>query len=198
MQLFVTSECPIESARALDDARVVNQCRETAQLICTALLDFGVSVPYRPTHPHHPVTKWVASDHDHLGWAVDHLRALRDEHLHRFPGSAEHRSAALVLPVACDFLDRSMTGMPDLFQNSARNDDLGLDFTHLPVFDAYRAYLSARWLTASRAPRWTRRVAPSWHDPDRRDGACATTPASACSCGPTLSTGRTAGTAPPT
>jgi hypothetical protein len=162
MQLFVTDECPVQSAQALDDARVVNQCGETAQLICAALADVGVPTPYRTTHLRHPITRWVMADHDHLGWAVDHLRALRDEHQFRYPSSPPHRSAELVLPVACDFLDRSMTGMPSGWQNSARHEALGLDFTHLPVTEAYRAYLMARWSSASRAPRWTRRAAPSW------------------------------------
>jgi len=57
VNLFATSIDPAECAASLDDARVVNPCRETAQLVSTALADAGLPNPYNPTHPHHPVTR---------------------------------------------------------------------------------------------------------------------------------------------
>lgn len=171
MQLFVTYECPRLSAWALDDARVVNQCRETAQLISTALDARGIEAPYRWTHPEHPVAKWVKADLDNLAWAVDHLRALKDEHLYRFPASKEHKSAQLVLPVAdmamAQFMkeENRLTGMPSSFCNCAGNALLDLNFHHLPVHEAYRMYLEARWATSPKPVRWTRRGRPVWTTP---------------------------------
>lgn len=163
MNLFATSRDPAEAAAWLDDARVVNQCRETAQLVSAALADRGLPAPYRPTHLRHPVTRWVLAGDDGFLWALDHLEALAHEHRRRFPSSPWHRSYDLhrFAADACRGLprgDRSAMAM----QNSARNEGLGLDFTRLEVTHAYRAYLACRWRMASRGPRWTSRGLPHW------------------------------------
>ena len=128
MNLFATSTDPAECARSLDDARVVNQTRETAQLVSTAIADAGLFHPYKPTHRRHPVTRWVLADGRNFLWALDHLEPL------------------------------------------ARNEGLGLDFTHLEPTQAYRAYLAERWRMAreaGRPPRCGSRGAPWWLLGDR-------------------------------
>lgn len=161
MNLFATSLDPAECAGFLDDARVVNQCRETAQLVSTALADAGLPHPYKPTHTRHPVTRWVLDDHRNFLWTLDHLTALAHEHKRRFPTSNWHASYLLHAYVikACQDIPREP---PECLQNSARNESLGLDFTHLPVTQAYRAYLAERWRMASREPRFGSRGAPWW------------------------------------
>jgi malate/lactate dehydrogenase len=37
MNIFATSPCPIQSAKALDDKRIVKMCSESLQLLVTAL-----------------------------------------------------------------------------------------------------------------------------------------------------------------
>lgn len=169
MNLFATSIDPAECARSLDDARVVNQTRETAQLVSTALADAGLFHPYKPTHQRHPVTRWVLADGRNFLWALDHLVALAHEHRHRFPRSSWHASFQAHAHVieACRELPREL---PERLQNSARNKDLGLDFTHLEPTQAYRAYLAERWRMAreaGRPPRWSSRGAPWWLLGDR-------------------------------
>jgi len=49
-----------------------------------------------------------------------------------------------------------------VFANCARNDSLGLDFTHTHIVYAYQLYLNARWERDIRLPQWTNRGAPTW------------------------------------
>lgn len=175
MNLFVTSACPERCARDLDDARVVNQLRETCQLLSTAVrcvsvegltfLGQDISWMYASAHVHHPVTAWVASCAPAFQWTVDHAVALANEYHLRFPGS--HRSAELAWrfmagrEYLADLLpDRE--GLPD-FQDSACNLQLGLDFRgHADgVHEGYRDYLRARWRTAKQPPRWYRGTMPT-------------------------------------
>lgn len=170
MNLFATSYCPWQSAIDLDDARVVNQCRETAQLVSSAAHLCGIwhEGLYKPTHLHHPVTNWAASGFRPFVWTVLHLDALAEEKLHRFPTAAAHASftrlkphltdlVRLMNPNACDY------ATPDRFANCAANASLDLNFKHIPdVHLAYREYMKARWALAKRAPRWTNRRRPEW------------------------------------
>jgi hypothetical protein len=162
MNIFATSPCPVESAQALDTLRVINQCRETGQMLSTGLRARGFSAPYKTAHAHHPVTRWVNACAANFLWTLDHLTALAIEHQHRYPTSDWHLSYRVHLPVieACRGLRRCK---PTTFQNSARNDSLAVDFSHISdVHEAYRHYLEARWSLAATPPRWGNRYAPEW------------------------------------
>ena len=79
MNLFVTYTCPKLSAAALDDARCVKAVLETAQLLSATC-----GGPYKPTHLHHPVTKWVLASPRNAAWALQHFAALCAEYTRRF------------------------------------------------------------------------------------------------------------------
>lgn len=52
MNIFVTSECPEQAAKFLDDKRVVKMCAESVQMLATACHSKGVplaDLPCRPT-----------------------------------------------------------------------------------------------------------------------------------------------------
>ena len=158
MNVFATSACPLASARALDDSRVIKMALESAQLLCTELGRRGYKVPYRPTHANHPVTLWLRDD-GALRWLFRHFVALCDEYAHRF--GRTHKSYERVHPVAARILKRVPEARKPSFANCARRSDLDLDFTDVrPTTEAYRRYLRARWELGD--PRWTRRSPPRW------------------------------------
>lgn len=162
MNIFATSQCPTESAQALDNLRVINQCRETGQMVSTALHARGLPAPYKAAYPSHPVTRWVGACEANFLWALDHLVALATEHKHRYPASEWHASflAHQEIVEAHRSLERRP---PTAFQNSARNDSLALDFTHITnVHEAYRQYIATRWKLAVKPPKWGNRNAPEW------------------------------------
>ena len=158
MNLFVVNTCPIQAAKELDDVRVIKIALEATQILCTVLSQKGIAVPYKPTHTNHPVTVWAGADDRNANWVYNHAYALCD--VYELWTGKKHACIAVLdqlndhIPEAEEPLD---------FQNSARNGTL--DFSHLPVTEAYQQYLNARYQTGKRPPKWTGRQFPSWYCP---------------------------------
>jgi hypothetical protein len=167
VNLFTTSADPAECARHLDDKRVVNQCRETAQMLCTAIRAQGLHDPslMRTAHPHHPVTLWVGRGLGNWSWTFEHFDALGREKLVRFPGNPAHRNWLELREVLTDLARMCLPDRPlEPFVNCTRREDKGIDFTWMgDTLEAYRLYLAARWRTDASAPRFTNRHAPLFY-----------------------------------
>lgn len=169
MNLFITDPCPVQAARNMDDQRIVNHCRECAQIVTTALAVAGGQYPFprlsphpeaapKPSHLHHPVPHWVAATSGNYEWTVRHLEAIHIEYTERYDKRHIYNH---LIPQYEDAIDFIPDGPLQDFQNSAANETLRLDFTHIaPVVDAYRVYMTARWCLASRPPRWNRDPLP--------------------------------------
>ena len=171
MNLFATDECPVLSARALDDKRVGKLLMEANQMLSLAVKIHG-HLHFTPldegpgrlcsgfAHRNHPVSIWVRKTRGNFDWTAAHARALAAEFEHRF--GKEHASS-----YRTDYITRFDKHIPegDLqpFQNSARNASLGIDFSWIdPVTEAYRQYLLTRWPGDTHAPKWTNRGVPTW------------------------------------
>lgn len=155
MNIFCTSDCPIESAKFLDDKRCIKMCLESAQLLSTALRVHGYKGAdvYRIAHLNHPSSKWTRATRGNYEWLLAHFKALCEEYTRRTDKT--HASSKL-LPVfeANAHLIPAGERMP--FSNNARNLTKGVDFTHeKDVTIAYQKYLNARWETDKREPTWS-------------------------------------------
>lgn len=171
MNLFVTHMNPIQIALNLDNKRLGSQLMECNHMMSLAVRthcnDIGGDEigPGRLvnglSHMNHPVSVWVRQTRGNFLFTMDVAYAIDVEYRCRF--GSRHASAERT-----DFIWQmaysEMIPAGDLteFQNSARHEGRGLDFTHLPVTEAYRAYLSARWKTDAREPKWSLREEPSW------------------------------------
>lgn len=166
MNIFVTDDNPRMCAIALDDRRLIKMVLETAQLVSTAhFYIMGAHLGYKPTHANHPCSVWARASFENLNWLVHHGECLAAEYASRF--DRKHASSA-VLECAVDRL-------PDVFKakripiartefaNCARNESLRLDFTALPVVEAYREYLKRKWALDGMKARWTRHAPPRWY-----------------------------------
>jgi len=155
MNLFVTHTDPLIAARDLDDKRVIKIALEATQILSAVLDERGVTGFYRVTHRRHPVTLWAGRRASHARWTLRYGLALCDVYT-SWTGRTH----------ACQPVLRAMRRHfrsplePLEFQNSARGH--GFDFSHLPITNAYRAYLLARWPTDKREPIWTGRPVPGW------------------------------------
>ena len=105
MNILVLDIAPEAAAFAVDDRRVGAALKEVAQMLATVGIALGGAPPlrvdgrpYRPTHAHHPCTRWVGSSRAAWEWTVAYAEALAEEHRTRF-GTA-HRSYDAV--IACD------------------------------------------------------------------------------------------------
>jgi hypothetical protein len=161
MNIFVSDESFVTAATNLDDKRLVKMVLETAQLLATAIHINNGKASYKPTHINHPATIWVARNKGNYTWLFKHFVALNLEYSFRY--NKVHKCAALIK----EFLD-GVSILPDgdleQFANCTTNKEKGISFKHIenPV-EAYKAYLSARWDTDTRTPKWTNRQKPEWY-----------------------------------
>jgi len=96
MNIFVTSLCPIQSARNLPDKHIVKMPLETCQMLAIIYSDwyYGVGklykqdgTPYRTQHGafrNHPCTQWAAANPYNLAWLIRHGYALCHEYNLRY------------------------------------------------------------------------------------------------------------------
>ena len=152
MQIFAIDPSPVVSAQALDDRRLNKMVVETAQLLCNAVhLLNPIHTPYKPFALNHPACLWAVSHVDNSSWLLQHFHALVTERLRR--NMPQHASANLFPFFAEHVLLTSST--PAHFYNGAKRRSLNIDFTFLPVHDAYKAYLVFRWSNSKIPPTWT-------------------------------------------
>ena len=155
MNIFCTSDCPVESAKYLDDKRVRKMLLESGQLLSTAMRVHGYSGDevYKIAYKNHPSNIWTRATQGNYKWLLEHFRALCDEYTRRF--GKTHASSAL-LPAFERGVSLIPVGERMPFSNNARNLTKGVDFTHeTNVTLAYQLYLSERWESDKREPKWS-------------------------------------------
>lgn len=70
MNIFYLHHAAPLAARMHCDVHVVKMILETAQMLCTVhhIHGNGDAVPYKPTHQHHPSTRWAAESKVQYDW----------------------------------------------------------------------------------------------------------------------------------
>lgn len=174
MNLFVTDFNPEITARHLDDKRIGSALREANQMMSLAVKMHTKDADQETlnkkhvgegkltegfAHKNHPVSIWVRASRANWDWTWEYAHHLSDEYEVRYGkrNASEERTKylrqfRLVLPPG-DMLP---------FQNSAKNEGLGLDFSDYPVPESYQRYLLARWPNDKRAVTFTNRGEPEW------------------------------------
>ena len=96
MNIFVTNDCPVQSARNLPDKHIVKMPLETCQMLAIIYSDwyYGVGkllkqdgTPYRTQHGafrNHPCTQWAAANQYNLAWLLMHGLGLCEEYTLRY------------------------------------------------------------------------------------------------------------------
>ena len=165
MNIFVTNQCPIQSARNLPDKHIVKMPLETCQMLSIIYSDwyYGIGqlhkldgTPYRTAHGafrKHPCTQWAAAEYWNLSWLISHGMALCDEYTARFhkhhacqPAIAE---AITIFEAAFDFnVDIYKDSLPMTFTR-AMPESLKFDTT-IDTITAYKRYLNTKpWLATN-------------------------------------------------
>lgn len=162
MNIFAVSNDPSECARALDDVRLRKMIVETAQLLSTALHEWGHPAAehvYKPTHRNHPCAVWVRESWENYTWAYNLLLNLLSEYTTR--AGKSHKTAEVKSVLKEPLLDRRNAASPwnhSPFPNCTPYKDWE---TH----EAYRQTLRDKWkedAVKQRPPTWTNRKAPTW------------------------------------
>lgn len=162
MNIFVSDKCPIKSAQALDDRRLVKMVLETAQLLSTAVYHLGYwhHGLYKPTHSNHPCSLWARASKANFEWLGMHAIALANEYKFRYNLMfEEHKSKAIIEECISIFRDKQPNIPEDItpFTNATPlKDNDGLS-----VVDKYKKYLKeVKWVDGK--SRWTKRQPPDW------------------------------------
>lgn len=84
MNIFATSECPIESAQALCDTHVNKMLQESIQLLSVAHFELdGIQRGTKPTHKNHPSAIFTRESKQNYLWVLEHAKALMVEYTYR-------------------------------------------------------------------------------------------------------------------
>jgi hypothetical protein len=155
MNIFVTSPCPVESAKFLDDKRVNKMILESAQMLSTAINENGLVAPYKSTHKNHPANAWARETRSNWFWLYKHYIALCEQYT-KTTGKI-HKTSLL----KDTLLEQSYcipNGELTPFVNCAANLEKNLNFKQVEnVFDAYTLYLKERWKHDKLTPTWKNR-----------------------------------------
>ncbi len=112
VNVFVSSKCPVKSARALPDLLTARMCLESAQILCGVILNLAYGDSKSPSKlpsyikvngekikspPYvrslgqrkHPAILWAGKDRRHFEWVLAHLAALNDEYKLRYSKSID-------------------------------------------------------------------------------------------------------------
>ena len=165
MNIFVTDQCPIQSARNLPDKHIVKMPLETCQMLSIIYSDwyYGIGqlhkvdgTPYATKHGafrKHPCTQWAAESYWNLSWLISHGMALCDEYTARYgkvhacqPAIAE---AITIFEAAFDFnVDIYKDSLPMTFTR-AMPESIKYDNT-ISTITAYKRYLNTKpWLASN-------------------------------------------------
>ena len=165
MNIFVTNQCPIQSARNLPDKHVVKMPLETCQMLAIIYSDwyYGIGklhringIPYataRGAFRNHPCTQWAAAEYWHLSWLISHGLALCDEYTARY--DKVHACQAPMLE-AVDIFEAAFDFNVDIYKDSlpmtftrAMPEYLKYDNT-ISTITAYHRYLNTKpWLSSN-------------------------------------------------
>lgn len=157
MNIFVTDNCPVKSARYLDDKRVIKMISESCQMLATALHHHGIKdVPIKSTHVNHPANVWARSTQQNYKWLLRHAIALMHEKRRRYPENKHHQYEQHI-----NYFRENAKHLPNFVQtpfvNCAANQELNIDYKHISDVNlAYQLYLNDRWDNDKRTPTWYR------------------------------------------
>lgn len=163
MNLFATSQCPVQSAKDHCNVHNVKMILEVAQMLSTAhfFLD-GVQVGYKPTHQNHPCSIFIRETSENYQWTFDHFKALCDEYT--FRTGKVHKSSELLISLA------KQPSKIEIGERTSFAMAMPDEYKKLGIFDqtkAYRAYLNhkfAEWSCREKPIRvqWANRGKPEW------------------------------------
>ena len=165
MNIFVTDQCPIQSARNLPDKHIVKMPLETCQMLAIIYSDWYYGIgqlhkvngqPYATKHGafrKHPCTQWAAENYWNLSWLISHGMALCDEYTARYGKVHSCQSAIseaiVIFEAAFDFnVDIYKDSLPMTFTR-AMPEDIKFDDT-IDTITAYKRYLNTKpWLATN-------------------------------------------------
>lgn len=167
MNIFVTDQNAEQSARNLCDKHIGKMIVESAQMLSTAWWMLDSSCPgfrtYKPTHRHHPCTKWVMESDGNYLWLGQHAMEMCKEFTRRYGGV--HKTQMIV---EClwkqpprNIPNRGMNQMTPFADSYYGDDPVGHFMCYVPG-DTIQSYRNFYKLDKTRFAKWNHSEKPSW------------------------------------
>ena len=157
MNIFILDTDPVQAAKWQCDKHVVKMILESAQLLSTAHWLNGGSAPYKPTHIHHPCTRWVASSLENYIWLCKHANALLDEYKARYKRT--HACTATIDWLSRNFPKNIEAKGLEPFVTAMNLEQYGSCIVPNDVVQSYRNYYKA---AKSNIATWKQNKPPWW------------------------------------
>lgn len=176
MNIFATDKCPVQSARALDNRRVVKMILESAQLMINVGYEYkvqrnripkaSVGLPYKPTHVNHPCSKWVKESKENFQWLYEHYMALLVEYEAQYNKKHRLLESSHLIRSYSELIERqSFTSFANCSLFKEEQD----------VYLAYKLTMEEKWSKeielwktmgaqgrSSYKPQWRNNTIPQW------------------------------------
>lgn len=92
MNIFILDTDMKQNAQYYCDKHLIKMILETAQLMCTVVVENGGTAPYKPTHRNHPCTKWLMENGANWDILYNLVTELNNEYKYRFNKTINHKS----------------------------------------------------------------------------------------------------------
>ena len=175
MNIYFTSDCPVQAAKDLAHVHKRKALREVLQMLSTAARQHGFQGGYASAYEDHAMTKWVAYSSKHYGWCIDYALELVG-----FDGMIDfaHGNDKSRFYEEMTLLPTLVTGEKSLPDRGWRNpprcvpDEFKLDYgvwkasgeensSHVMSYRSYYANVKAKGYGGE---AWVGGVKPSWFD----------------------------------
>ena len=158
MNIFATSDSPIDCAIVLDDIRLNKMIVESGQMLSSALYKNNIcDIFYKPAYLKHPCTIWASTTKQNFQWLLDHGLAMCVT-FEMITGKV-HKT------------ERVLWNMRDysLFMPSSHRTEFE-DCTYfkgridIDVHEKYKLHLNHKWQQDA-DPKWSKRKIPDFFVP---------------------------------
>lgn len=167
MNIYVTDDCPVKSAKNLDTNSVVKMLKDSSQIISTVLLT-NCDLPFelvnysclkdkkikvacyyknlrlpQPQRPTHPWVEWTELSHSNYAWMFRFYHALCEEYNLIFDKQHELNNLKRFFLTGSQIMEM---GPQTSFVNCAGISELGIDYRDLTdAKKAYKLLLIDKW-----------------------------------------------------
>jgi hypothetical protein len=154
VNIFVTNESPIQSARDLCDKHVPKMLLESCQMMSNIFhTDPKFSPPYRKLMIKHPCSAWVLKSKGNYEWLLNHTREILNQYKIRY--NKEHKCEN-----ALEYCERHYNGID--WKVTDRTEHvlvMPLIYRTGDVINSYRSYIKAgkpfaKWSKGTDKPEW--------------------------------------------
>lgn len=169
MQILVTDENPLTSARDLCDKHLLKLIVEATQLLSTHMYIVAPETHsklelYRPTHLRHPATRWLLESQNNVWWLILCAHEMAMEYRYRY--SRTHACKDMILKIFSVWSDPFTTPFESQYLLKAQGHTpfkqimpTYFQIEDMPI-EAYRNYVQstkghfATWRPPRKKPEW--------------------------------------------